>query len=295
MALITLLAFACALAEGRRVQPAAQSGRGQYAGSSALSTEDSPISVQSEKKYSVDEKPLESANVQSEHVTEVPQKPSIEKTGAPAAAGAGTQPPNFLQHFAHLTSLVQEYLPVSEKTREEWSADVKKFNIAIHNAKDYIVHPGPFGMFVASGLLAVMVWSCYLSQKLAKYIPRKRTRIQHFHEGRMVYEWDQTPKVGTIYIRPPTGVRKCDLDIRISSRHLRVGRKGKPAFLREETYDLVNEEMSSWSLRSNGELQIYLQKVRRAEWPSILVHNVAAMSSKFRPALPLTRQEKSAQ
>lgn len=97
-------------------------------------------------------------------------------------------------------------------------------------------------------------------------------RKQHIHHGHVIYEWDQSPAVVTIYTKVPEGLSKNDMEIKISSTRLQVGCKGKPAFMKEETYAEVNDQESAWRLRSNGELQIYLQKARRAEWPCALQH-----------------------
>jgi len=129
------------------------------------------------------------------------------------------------------------------------------------------------GCLTGACLAALMCICCCLANRPASYCPPSGPRNQYIHNSRLVYEWDQSPKSATIYIKPPKGIKRNDLDIKIDARNLRVGRKGKPSFLREEIYDLVNEELSSWTLRSNGELHIVLHKVRRGEWPTILVHN----------------------
>lgn len=98
-------------------------------------------------------------------------------------------------------------------------------------------------------------------------------RQKHTFEGRVVYEWDQSPSMITIYIAVPPAITRYDLDIKISSRHLWVGKKEKPPFLKEETYAPISEEASGWRLRSSGELQIFLKKERKAEWPCALLVN----------------------
>merc|ERR1719506_690846 len=96
-------------------------------------------------------------------------------------------------------------------------------------------------------------------------------RKQHVFEGRVVYEWDQTATQARIYVKVPEGITRHELDIKIGSRRLHIGRVGKPPFMREETYDAILEESSGWRLRSNGELQIHLQKERKGEWPCVLL------------------------
>lgn len=56
-------------------------------------------------------------------------------------------------------------------------------------------------------------------------------RIKFEHEGRTVYEWEQTLEEVHCYIKPPEGIRARQLDIAITARHLRVGIKGNPPFL----------------------------------------------------------------
>jgi len=96
-------------------------------------------------------------------------------------------------------------------------------------------------------------------------------RESHTHQGRVVYEWSQNEDMACVFIKVPEGTNRHDLDIRISSRHLQVGKKGKPAFMTEETYDTVNQEQSGWRLRSCGELQIHLAKNEPGTWPCVLL------------------------
>jgi hypothetical protein len=97
-------------------------------------------------------------------------------------------------------------------------------------------------------------------------------RQQHLHENRLIYEWDQSDDMAFIYIKPPAGLKQRDLEIKISAKLLKVGRTGKPPFLREEIFATVDEEASSWRIRSNGELLISLAKAKEQEWPYVLVH-----------------------
>jgi hypothetical protein len=92
-------------------------------------------------------------------------------------------------------------------------------------------------------------------------------RKQHMHEGRVVYEWSQSEGMAYVFINVPEGTNRQDLDIKISSWQLEVGKVGKPAFMTEEIYSLINQEGSGWRLRSSGELQIHLAKKEPGEWP----------------------------
>jgi len=98
------------------------------------------------------------------------------------------------------------------------------------------------------------------------------TREQHTHDGHVIYEWDQTDAVATLYISVPPDVTKHDMQIKISSKRLQVGKVGRPAFLKEETCEEIIEQDSTWRLRSNGELQIYLHKARKGTWPCVFLH-----------------------
>jgi len=73
-----------------------------------------------------------------------------------------------------------------------------------------------------------------------------------------------------MYIELPSGVDKNNLDIRISPRHIRVGRKGKQPFIKEQLYLMVDEENSSWKVVKN-ELQICLMKSDLEEWHCVLL------------------------
>ena len=56
-------------------------------------------------------------------------------------------------------------------------------------------------------------------------------RHTYTHNGRVIYEWDQTLTEVNIYITVPAGVRAKDLTVDIQSQHLTVGIKGNPPYL----------------------------------------------------------------
>lgn len=56
-------------------------------------------------------------------------------------------------------------------------------------------------------------------------------RHSYTHNGRVIYEWDQTLTEVNIYITVPSGVRAKDLAVNIQSQHLSVGIKGNPPYL----------------------------------------------------------------
>lgn len=158
---------------------------------------------------------------------------------------------------------------------ENFKSFLTTVNALSEGSFGYVPHPAfcilAFGGLVAIIALLLRSWRFCLSRKLTCGLSNSATRHKCFHEGRVVYEWDQTLKDITVYLRPPQGQLANDLDIKVSSRHLRIGLKGRRCFLSEETYDVVNAEMSSWLLKRNGELQIFLRKVRRSKWPTVFL------------------------
>jgi hypothetical protein len=106
---------------------------------------------------------------------------------------------------------------------------------------------------------------------VASFEESEYPREKHTHEGRVVYEWSQNEDMACVFIKVPEGTNRHDLDIRISTRHLQVGKKGKPAFMTEETYAAVDKDQSGWRLRSSGELQVHLAKSEPGTWPYVLL------------------------
>ena len=56
-------------------------------------------------------------------------------------------------------------------------------------------------------------------------------RNAYFHDGRKVYEWDQTLAEVTMYVDVPPGVRARDMFCDVEQRHIRFGLKGNPPFM----------------------------------------------------------------
>jgi hypothetical protein len=92
----------------------------------------------------------------------------------------------------------------------------------------------------------------------------KDGRIQFEYDGKLIYEWEQNLTEVIIYVPPPPGVSKKQLDIRITPHHLTVGMKGLPPYIDEETGGMVRVDESMWML-TDGELVINLQKMNKAE------------------------------
>lgn len=97
-------------------------------------------------------------------------------------------------------------------------------------------------------------------------------RHQYLHKGRTLYEWEQTSTVLTLYTKPPDGISKTSLEVSVYPRHLKIGRRGKPPFLKEELYGLADSGRSTWDITEQGELRICLHKGEEGtEWPCVML------------------------
>jgi hypothetical protein len=89
------------------------------------------------------------------------------------------------------------------------------------------------------------------------------------HEGREIYQWDQTLEEVNVYVKPPPGVRAAMLDCTFSAGHLKLGLKGNKPFLDEDFTSAIVVKDSVW-LIEDGEIHFTLTKMRKAEtWPSV--------------------------
>lgn len=103
----------------------------------------------------------------------------------------------------------------------------------------------------------------------------KDGRIQFEFEGKLIYEWEQNLTETIIYIQPPPGVNKKQLNISITYHHLAIGVKGLPPYIDENTGGTVKVDESMWML-TDGELVINLQKMNKGEtWECALQGNTA--------------------
>jgi len=245
MAFLFALAFAFFVAEARRIQPTIRDD---------LSSDGNPRSEQSELTSHFDQNGPDAQTVSN--ISADLDTTSAEATGAiaPAARASATGQAAF-EHHSYSASMIQKHALISQNPNMAAANSLAMMKMVLVCA-------------VAVGML--ICCTCCLVARIAAQ-QHRTIRIQYLHNGRVVYEWDQTPKAAMIYIRPPSDLKKTDLDIRIAAKHLRVGRKGKPSFLSEETFDFVDEEMSSWSFE-DGELHILLKKMKKAEWPAVLMH-----------------------
>jgi hypothetical protein len=103
-------------------------------------------------------------------------------------------------------------------------------------------------------------------------------RNVHMHKGKQIYEWDQEASTANIYIQPPPEMIKTDMQVGIRSHDLKVGRKGKAPFLKEQFYAEIVSEKSSWTFEG-GEVIITLKKKQDAEWPYVLKHRATTRTS----------------
>ena len=109
---------------------------------------------------------------------------------------------------------------------------------------------------------------------------KAKGRQQFVHEGRLIYEWDQTIDEVNVYIQPPDfllpknkekvcaqlqpGQQMPVLEVNVTARQISVGIKGNPPFLKEELGGLAKASETLWSI-VDDELQICIQKVHKAE------------------------------
>jgi hypothetical protein len=109
----------------------------------------------------------------------------------------------------------------------------------------------------------------------------KEGRIQFEHGGRTIYEWEQSLTEVNIYLEPPPGLTSKQFDIVITHRHLKVGLKGAPPFIDEDTGGAVIPDDSLWTL-IDGELNINLQKMNKAEaWDCALMGQTGSKLDAF--------------
>ena len=65
-------------------------------------------------------------------------------------------------------------------------------------------------------------------------------RLSYEHQGRKIYEWEQTLEEIHVFIEVPPGVKAKMLDIKIDAKRLRVGLRGNPPFIDVRAATRVN-------------------------------------------------------
>ncbi|KAL3146301.1 hypothetical protein ABBQ32_003000 [Trebouxia sp. C0010 RCD-2024] len=100
-------------------------------------------------------------------------------------------------------------------------------------------------------------------------------RHKFTHNGRVIYEWDQTLTEVNIYVPVPAGARAKDLAINIQSTHLTIGIKGNPPYLDIDFAGKVKASESYWTLEE-GSANLQLSKAEKGEpWIAALAgHHV---------------------
>mmetsp|Transcript_21855 Transcript_21855/g.33366 ORF Transcript_21855/g.33366 Transcript_21855/m.33366 type:complete len:196 (+) Transcript_21855:65-652(+) len=91
------------------------------------------------------------------------------------------------------------------------------------------------------------------------------------HNGRKIYEWEQSLEEVNIYVPAPKNVPASQIICKITSSHLQLGIQGNDAwYLDEPTGGKVKTSESSWYM-DDGEIHIILSKAFRAEtWEQAL-------------------------
>ncbi|EKX37187.1 hypothetical protein GUITHDRAFT_89733 [Guillardia theta CCMP2712] len=103
-----------------------------------------------------------------------------------------------------------------------------------------------------------------------------KRRKQHYHNGQLVYEWEQSLDEVNIYITPPPGVTADMFDIEIKSSHITVGIKGNTEkYLNHDLGGKCKHTESYWTLEDvlggGKEIHITLTKMAKAvPWESAL-------------------------
>mmetsp|Transcript_7152 Transcript_7152/g.15778 ORF Transcript_7152/g.15778 Transcript_7152/m.15778 type:complete len:158 (+) Transcript_7152:169-642(+) len=87
----------------------------------------------------------------------------------------------------------------------------------------------------------------------------EKRRLTYQHQGRTIYEWEQSLEDITIYIVPPPGVTAKMIDCKITAKTMTLGLKGNPPFLNETFEQPVNSGDSYWTIE-DGALTISLTK-----------------------------------
>ena len=81
-----------------------------------------------------------------------------------------------------------------------------------------------------------------------KLAPSKRHAFKH--EGRVVYEWDQTLEDLNLYVRVPPGVSAKQLDVKIATGSVAIGIRGNPPYMAHDLAEKVKTEECFWTLEA---------------------------------------------
>jgi hypothetical protein len=103
----------------------------------------------------------------------------------------------------------------------------------------------------------------------------KEKRKQYFHEGHLVYEWEQSLDEVNIYIDPPPGVPVSAFEVEINSTHVTLGLKGNAEkFLNHNLGGKCKHTESYWTMEElDGKKELHLTFTKMAKgvpWDSAL-------------------------
>lgn len=116
---------------------------------------------------------------------------------------------------------------------------------------------------------------------------KHKNRFRFEHNGRLIYEWEQTLTEVILYIPTPPGItKKAQMDVKLTAHHVMVALKGATQrYLDEDTGGPIILDESTWFLEDNDEynsrtagsvgekvLVVNLQKMYKAQaWSCALV------------------------
>lgn len=172
-------------------------------------------------------------------------------------------------------NLSNETVPADDKRSGGTLASVKMLLKAIY-------YDGVLSLSVPFRLATMMVlalcvaglfyvWKAKLADKIVLGVNgnfSSQGRNRYTHKGRVVYEWKDTPETAVLYTKLPKGLTAKSLDIKIWSRHVKMGRIGKQSFIREELFGSVVVDQCTWEVLGD-ELVVTLQKDGNVSWPCV--------------------------
>lgn len=85
------------------------------------------------------------------------------------------------------------------------------------------------------------------------------------------YNWSQSVFDVQVQIPLPEGTKANQLDVKIQTKHITCGFKGKEPFLKGELCEKVKVEDSFWSIEDRKYLQLNFQKAYEAIWKCVLI------------------------
>ncbi|CAG8439817.1 12099_t:CDS:2 [Ambispora leptoticha] len=103
-------------------------------------------------------------------------------------------------------------------------------------------------------------------------------------QAALPYRWKQTLQDVDVTIPVTPGTRGRDLNVVIKRKHLTVGLKGKPPIIDGELCKEVKVDDSTWTLDSQKEINIHLEKVHGTEWwRNVIATDPAIDTTKIQP------------